>query len=729
MAGATAVATGLAALAAGVPVTVAQEGTAPTLSQPASALARHGIDPADMDAAADPRQDFYRFANGGWLDRTEIPADEGQYGVFNELNDETIAFLLDLLDRLAAGGTLQGGTDEWKAVRLFEQGNDLATRNAEGIDPVRPVLAEIDAIADLTDYHRFLEGATFRGIDGLFPIFVVPELMDATTMGAFVSGPHLGLPNRDYYLEDDAGNKKIRAAYRATAAKLLTMTGYEPARAEAAAQAVYDLERRLAELTLSREEQQNAANFNNPTRVDQLAAIYPLMDWPRYLAAHGLSDVAEVNVDELRYLQALAGVVESTPIDALKDYLKLQVLWTFRLSLSAEVEETWFDLRGRLLAGIEELPPLEERSLYQVNALLGEAVGKLYVAEAFPPEAKAQITELAEAVKIAFGERLDANTWMTPETKAKAREKLDKLSLKVGYPDRWKSYGAVTIEGSYAASVLSATNAEKRRTLDQVGKPVDPGEWTLRGFGPVPPQTINAFYSPQDNEIVFPAAILQPPFFDYRADPASNFGAIGFLIGHEITHGFDLVGSQFDADGNLNNWWTPEDYERFRALNDRVVQQYNAIEVLPGLSIAGQITVTENVADMGGVQVAYDALRHYLATRGQPLPQAEASPVASSLADVVATPPGSAPASPVASPAAAVAELTQEQRFFVAAATIWREKIRDELLETLLKTDTHAPAEIRATQPIRNMDAFHEAFGTRPGDAMYLPPEERVVVW
>jgi putative endopeptidase len=293
---------------------------------------------------------------------------------------------------------------------------------------------------------------------------------------------------------------------------------------------------------------------------------------------------------------------------------------------------------------------------------------------------------------------------MTPETKATALDKLAKMGVKVGYPDRWRSYGAVTIEGSYAASVLSAANAEARRNVEKVGKPVDPSEWFI------PPQVVNAFYSPQNNEIVFPAAILQPPFFDYRADPASNFGAIGFVIGHEISHGFDLQGSQFDAEGDLVNWWTPEDTERFQALNDRVVAQYGAIEVLPGLFIDGQITVTENVADLGGVQVAYQALDRYLATRGQPLPP---PPVLDGAASAEAT----------------TARFSQQQRFFIAAATVWREKTRDEALESLVRTDPHAPAEVRATQPIRNMDAFFEVFDIQPGDPMYLPPEERVVVW
>ncbi len=429
------------------------------------------------------------------------------------------------------------------------------------------------------------------------------------------------------------------------------------------------------------------------------------MDWRGFTETLGIPGVPQLIVTEARYLNALPGIVESTPIDVLKDYLKLELLWSFAGNLSEDVERAAFDFQGRVLGGVEELRPLEERALEQVNGTLGEAVGKLYVAETFPPEAKARITELVNALIIAFRDRLEVNSWMTSETKVRALDKLASINVKVGYPDRWKSYGAVTIENSYAASTLSAYNAEYRRNLRQVGQPVDRDEWFMT------PQTVNAYYNPYGNEIVFPAAILQPPFFDYRADPASNFGGIGFVIGHEITHGFDLQGSQFDAQGNLSNWWTEEDNERFQGLNERAVQQFGGLEVLPGLFVDGQITVTENVADLGGVQVAFQALGDYLAERGHPLPP----------------PPDLSGGSP---PERVAGErLTQEQRFFVSAATVWREKVRDEALQTQVQSDVHAPAAVRATQPIRNMDAFHEAFGIEPGDPMFLPPEARIVIW
>jgi putative endopeptidase len=695
------------------------------LASIAPVLAQHderaGLDPADMDLTVDPRQDFYRFANGGWLERTTLPSDEGAFGVFNELDDLTREQLLTLLNEVAGSDTLQEGSDEWKAAELFRQGMDIETRNEQGVAPIQPLLDEIDAIATLDDLHAFQRTAAFSWLTGLFWTYVYPDFDDSTVNAAYLSSSFLGLPNRDYYLEDDEGNAEVRAAYIATNADLLEYAGYDRAQAEAAAQAVYDFERALAEPTLTREEQQDLSLSNNPMSLAELSELYPLMDWDAYMADLGLTEIDELIVTERRYLEALDEIVQTTPLEVIKDFIKLEVMWSFADFLSEEIGDAAFAFQGGVLGGVEEQRPLEERTLDQTSGMLGEAIGRLYVDAYFPPEAKEEITALVDALIVAFRARLEANEWMSAETKAKALAKLDNLTVKVGYPDRWLSYEAVEVADSYVGSFLSAVNAETRRNLDKAGKPVDRTEWF------VPPQVVNAFYDPPNNAIVFPAAILQPPFFDFQADPAANFGAIGSVIGHEITHGFDLQGAQFDAEGNLGNWWTEEDYARFDELNQRVVAQYGAVEVLPGLNVDGQITVTENVADLGGVQVAYDALGVYLAAQGEA--EAMASPAASPVAEL-ATPESSPMASPMASPVAISFEsLTPQERFFIAAATTWRQQIRDEALETQVRVDVHAPAELRATLPIRNMDEFHEVFGTEPGDAMYLPPQERIVIW
>lgn len=691
----------------------------PTLS-PVTARqgAVRGIDPTNMDLTVEPGEDFYRFVNGGWLDRTEIPGDEGSYGVFNELDDLTREQLLALLNEVSRSSDLQEGSDEWKAAELYAQGMDIDARNARGIEPIQPVLDEIEGISSLEDLHAFQQTAGFEWLTGIFWVFVLPDLADSSVNAAYLSGPFLGMPNRDYYLEDEEGNADVREAYIATVAELLQYTGYDATEAEAAAQSVYDFEASLAATTLTREEQQDFSLLYNPMTLDELTEAYPMMDWDAYMTELGIAGTETLVVTEPRYLDALAGLLTAADLEVVKDFYKMEVFWSFADYLSEDIGETAFTFTGEALEGTTEQRSLDERTLDQTSQMLGEAIGKLYVEQYFPPEAKEEIEALVDALIVAFRARLEANPWMSETTKARALEKLDALIVKVGYPDTWRTYVDVEIGDTYYSSFLSAANAETRYQLAKAGKPVDRDEWF------VPPQVVNAFYDVTTNSILFPAAILQAPFFDYQADPAINFGGIGFVIGHEITHGFDVGGSQFDAQGNLANWWTEEDQARFGELNDKVAVQYSEIEVSPGLAVDGQITVGENVADLGGLQTAYDALEIYLATEGdaRALADMAASPAATPVATPLATP----MASPVAFDPAA---LTPQQLFFISAATVWREETREASLETQVRSDDHAPAKVRGTQPLRNMDAFYDAFGIQPGDAMYLPPDERVVVW
>jgi putative endopeptidase len=661
-------------------------------------LHSHGIDPANMDLRVDPSVDFYRYANGGWLDRTAIPSTLPDVGGLPDLAMQTHYQLLFLLFERAKRADAPPGSDEWKAIRLFEQGIDLTTRNAQGVEPVRPILDEIAAIDDLAALHRFLEGSVFLSVPGLFYIWGGADMVNSTETVAYVSGPVLRLA-RDSYLNDDASTKAIRETYTATSAELLTLAGADPAAAQHAATAVTAFESDLARLTLSHEEAQDLSQSYHPTTIDELSHQYPSLDWPSYLERLGLDEVSSLVVTEARYMAALDAIVRETPLPVIKNFLKLQLLWPASSSLSEAFDSTAFRFRGTTMNGVTQQGSIQDRTFWQVNHHLGDALGKLYVAKFFSPQAKAQSTELVETIIAAYRLRLERNPWLSPQTKAKALEKLDALHIKVGYPDEWDTYEDVAIGDSYFASALSASNATYRDNLAQIGKAVDKSEWS------VSPQTVSAYYNPPNNEIIIPAGILQPPFFDPAADPAANFGAIGFVIGHEITHAFDLQGSQFDAQGNLVNWWTDADRPRFETLNDRVEAQYSGIEVLDGIVVDGELTVTENVADLGGIQVAYDALQHHLAAHGRPLPP----------------PPGSA--------AAEDPYLTQEQRFFIAAATVWRTEIRDEALRTQVATDEHAPATVRGTQPLRNCDAFYEAFAIEPGDPMYLPPQERIVIW
>ena len=686
--------TGLLLLASAIPSGVA------LAQQPG-----YGIDVANMDLGVSPREDFHRFANGGWLERTEIPDDKASYGTFTELYDLTTDQLLAILSETSAGEReLTADSDEAKAVRMWEQGIDAATRDALGLSPIQPFLAEIDAITDLPAYHAFLEGAMFRGLSGSLPIGVSPDMRDSGINAVYLGGPWLGLPNRDYYLEE--GNEDVRQAYIDTTAKLLERLGRDADSALAAAQAIYDLEKSLAETTLTREEEQDPELSYNPATVEEIEQRYPQMDWRAYLDELGIAETDRMIVTETAYLDRLGQILAETPIETLRDYLRVQLLWNFYNNLDLELEKTAFTF-FQALGGQSVMPPLDERVLGQVNGLMGDALGKLYVDEHFPPEAKAEMIELVDGIVTAFGDRLERNEWMTPETRERALEKLSTLRVKVGYPDpdKWETYGDVEIGDSYFASVLSAANALTRESLAEAGFPVDREEWSMNA------QTANAYYSPLNNEIVFPAAILQPPFFDNRADPASNHGAIGFIIGHEITHGFDLSGSKFDQNGNLADWWTAADRERFEELNQALVAQYDEIEVLPDLFVNGQLTVTENVADLGGVETAYDALQNQLGK--------EADGEGSDVTDAATTP--AVTNDPL--------EFTPQQRFFVAAATVWRGKIRDEALVTRVRSGVHAPPEVRATQPLRNTDEFYDAFDIVEGDPMYLAPAERIRIW
>jgi putative endopeptidase len=585
------------------------------------------------------------------------------------------------------------GSDEWKAVRLFQQGVDLETRNAQGTEPIQPILDQIDAIDDLTSLHQFLQGSIFLSVPGFFFVNAAGDFKDSSQTVAYLRGPSLGLPNRDYYLSTDPSVAPVRARYVDTGAKLLATVEGDDVDTKAATSAVYELEKQLAGNTFTSDEANDFSLVYHPATREELALEYPLMDWDAYFARLGLTDVTSVVVVESRYMAALDGIIRQTPLPVIKDYLRLQLLFSSAANLSESLETTAFAYYGTALAGMQVQAPIEGRTLDQVSHFLGDALGKLYVKTYYPPEAKARSEEMVQGIIDAYRNRLENTTWMTDETKANALAKLDKLRVKVGYPDEWQSYADVEITNSYFGSALSAFDDWYRHSLSEVGHPVDREAW------PFPPQTVNAMYNPLNNEIIIPAGVLQQPLFDAEADPASNFGAIGYIIGHEITHGFDMDGSQFDADGNLKSWWTDEDRSHFEALNQRLAEQYGEIEVDGGLKVNGQQTLVENVADLGGIQVAYDALEDYL----------------------------------TAHPAEAIQEnsasLTQEQRFFIAAATVWRAEIRDAALVTQVKADTHAPASVRATQPLRNCSAFYQAFDIEPGDPMYLPPSERIVIW
>jgi predicted metalloendopeptidase len=654
-----------------------------------------GINPADMDLTVDPAEDFYQFANGGWLARTELPADEAAYGVFNEIGDRVTVQLNETIDGLEADSE----TDTGKVRTVYDQVLDTEARNANGIEPIRPILDSVLAIDSIEAGLAYQQGS--YADDNMFGLFIPygqADPADATTVMTWLYGPFLNLPSTSYYLDESEEGQAIRDAWIDTTAQLLMQLGYAEAEATTAAEAVMAFEMELAAIVTPEEVMFTDPNAqNNPRTIAELEEILPAFDWEAFLAENGIESVETVNVSDIAYLEGLGEVLENADPLILQYVFAAELIWGFSGLLTTEIEEIAFSFQGPVLFGISEQQPIDERALDLVKGLYPHALGKAYVDLAFPPEAKEQVEDLVDNLIAAFAARIEQSTWMSEETKVKALEKLDLLSVKVGYPDQWDTYENVPVGDSLFESAFNAFHAQTLENLETIGEPVDRNEWLMGAF------EVNAYYNPSLNEIVFPAAILQAPFFDANADLATNYGGIGAVIGHEITHGFDLGGSQYDGYGNLVSWWTEDDYAAFQALNDQVIAHFDEVEVMPGLMANGEISVRENVADMGGVQVAYDALLIALDSGGHSLN------------------PDAAQDTPWF--------LTQQQRFLIAWATNWRAVASPEYVAFLVTSDSHAPAPARGVEPLRHLDEFHEAFNIGEGDAEYLPPEERVVIW
>lgn len=654
-----------------------------------------GINLQYMDTTASPNNNFFRFVNGKWLDETEIPADKTTWGSFNELRENTDDDALSILNAAKDNPNLDKNSDQAKAVRMFESIMDTASRDEQGVTPLKPYLEKIDAISNKTDLQTYLTEMTPSTGATFFRFGVGTDAKDSNKNVASLGSGRLGLPDRDYYLDQDDESKEIREKYVAHITRMLQFVGYDEAAAVKQADQILALETKLAEKMLDKVERRDPKTTYNPTAVADLQKMVPSFDWKAYLDAIGASSVDTIDVSQVAYTKSLETVFSSGDVEAWKSYLRWSLVNSAANRLTQEMDKADWEFYSKELRGAKEQEPLEKRALQTVNWSVGEALGKLYVDEKFPPEAKAQAKEMIANVIKAYEVRINALPWMDAETKKKAVEKLEKTTIKVGYPDEWKDYSSLAIKtaadgGSYFQNSLNVYQWDFAETIDKLGKPVDKSEWYMS------PQTVNAYYNPSYNEIVFPAAILQPPFFNFTADAAVNYGGIGAVIGHEISHGFDDSGADFDADGNLVNWWTEKDLTQFNALGDSLAAQYSRIEVLPEVFINGKFTLGENIGDLGGVNAAYDGLQMHLKEHGNP---------------------------------GEIDGFTPEQRFFMSWATVWRTKMRDEALKNRIKTDPHSPGMYRATQPLLNIDAFYKAFDIKEGDGMYLAPEERIKIW
>jgi putative endopeptidase len=654
-----------------------------------------GIDTSLMDNSVKPSEDFFRYVNGTWLNKTEIPKDRTTWGSFNELLKKTDANSLAILKEASKDPKYKSNTDQGKAINLFNAILDTVGRNKQGITPLKPYLKKIDAIKNVADLEKFLIETEPIGGIGFFGVYVSADEKNSTKNSVSLGLGKLGLPDKDYYTSEDKDSKEKREKYVLHVARMLQFIGETPAAAKQNAANILALEIEMSKPRLDRVERRDSRLQYNPTSIADLQKMTPAINWKNYLSGIGMAKVDTVIVMQPRYMKALETVFKENKIAAWKEYMKWSLLSATASQLSTEIESANFDFYGKTLTGAIKQRPREERALQIVNQTVGEALGKLYVEKLFPAEAKAKAEKMIQNVILAYQNRINNLPWMSAETKVKAIEKLKKITIKIGYPDKWKDYSALQIksvaeDGTFFEDMRSVSKWSFDKGLEDLNKPVDKTEWGMS------PQTVNAYYNPSYNEIVFPAAILQPPFYNYQADEAVNYGGIGAVIGHEISHGFDDAGARYNADGNLVDWWTADDLKQFTTLGTALADQYSALEPLPGVHVDGKFTLGENIGDLGGVNAAYDGLQLYLKANGNP---------------------------------GLIDGLTPEQRFFISWATVWRTKSRDEALKNQVKVDPHSPGMYRAYVPIQNMDSFYEAFSIKKGDKMYIEPEKRVKIW
>lgn len=651
-----------------------------------------GIVLENMDPSVNLKDDFYNYVNGSWSKNTKIPDDETRWGGFGVLRKSTRQDVLEIINTSKELGTYKAGSDQKKALLVFESELDTISRNEAGISPLKPLLTAISEIKTLNDLQDVY--AKTIGVDApYFGMSAFADLNNSAVNAAYVGPGGLGLPDRDYYLDQDEKSKENRTSYVAYITKMLQYIGVSEADAAKKANRILEMETSLASPRLTKVERRDIRNLNNPMSVSALSALTPSVNWEKFIKDSGVETRLDtIIVTQPKYMAALNDFFKITSIDDLKTLMTWSTLNGSAGYLTTTLEKERWEFYSKKLRGQMAMRPADERALGTVNNTVGEAIGQLYVEAKFPPEAKEKAKNMIANVIEAFQARIEKLDWMSPETKLKAIEKLDKFTVKIAYPDEWKDYSDLEIKegNSYAENMLAVSKWSMEENIAEIGQPVNKKEWGMS------PQTVNAYFNPLNNEIVFPAAILQPPFYNYLADDAVNYGGIGAVIGHEISHAFDDSGARFDANGNVNNWWIDGDLEEFEKRGKLLAEQYSAIEVLDSVHINGAFTLGENIGDLGGVLGAYDGLQLHFEKNGRP---------------------------------ENIDGFTPEQRFFMSWATVWRTLIREDALRTQIKTDPHSPGTTRAIQPLKNVDAFYEAFDIQEGDGMYLKPEERVRIW
>jgi predicted metalloendopeptidase len=667
--------------AAAKPASTASAASGPAL---ASGIATQYIDPSVR-----PQNDFFAYLNGKWLQTVQIPADQASWGSFDQLYEDSLAQLRGIIEQTAAKGGA-AGTDEQRIGDFYASFMDEAHLEQLGIAPLKPELERIAALKDKTELPALLAHLGKIGVNVPFDFGIHQDNKDSTKYVADLQQGGLAMPDRDYYLKaDDAKLLEAKAKYQQYVEKMLGMAGDR--NAAASAKAIVDFETEIAKVQWTKVELRDPIKAYNKVKLADLGKLAPGYEWKSWLDATDLSSKASyLIVGQPTYLKAFVSVSNKTSLDTWKAYLAMHLIDAYAGYLSKNFVDARFDFHSKTLAGIEELEPRWKRGVGAVERAQGEALGKLYVAQYFPPERKARMEALVKNLLAAYKQSIDKLDWMSPATKKEAQAKLAKFTPKIGYPNKWKDYSKLVVKREdLVGNVMRARVVAADRELDKLGKPIDRDEWGMT------PQTVNAYYNPEMNEIVFPAAILQPPFFDANADDAVNYGGIGAVIGHEISHGFDDQGAQYDGDGNLRDWWTKADHKNFKAKTAMLVKQYKAFEPVKGYHVNGELTLGENIADNSGLAIAYKAYK--ISLKGKPAPVIDG--------------------------------LTGEQRLYLGWAQVWRSKMREQQQIVQVKTDPHSPDQFRANGSLRNQPGFYEAFGVKQGDRMYLAPKERVIIW
>lgn len=647
------------------------------------------IDPANLDTTVMPGTDFYQYACGGWMKAHPLTAEYARFGSFDLLAENNREQLKSLIGELAAKPEAPGSVAQ-KIGDLYNVAMDSVKLNADGVEPIRGELEKIAAITDVKEMSEIVAEMRRKGFDAYFVLGVGADEKNSAMniVYAYQSGMSLG--EREYYLDNDDHTREIREKYREHVANMFRLAGFTDEEARKDADAVLKVETMLAEAAYDNVKLRDPQANYHKMKVTDLKREVPGIDWDVYLAAAGLGGIEELNVGQPEVLKAVADIWNKLPLNEQKAYLQWKVLDEAGSYLSDAFAAESFDFYGKTLSGQQQIKPRWKRAVGTVNGVLGEAVGQMYVEKYFPAAAKERMTALVANLQSALGERIKNLTWMSEETKAKALEKLSTIYVKVGYPNKWRDYSGLEIkDDSYWGNIMRSNEFDYNYMIADAGKPVDRDRWFMT------PQTVNAYYNPTTNEICFPAGILQYPFFDMNADDAFNYGAIGVVIGHEMTHGFDDQGRQYDKEGNLADWWTETDAVNFGAGTQKLVNHFDSIEVLPGLFANGKLTLGENIADHGGLQVAYTAFKE--ATAGKELPVIDG--------------------------------FTPEQRFFLAYANVWAGNIRDEQIRVQTKSDPHSLGRWRVNGALPHINAWYEAFGIQEGDPLYLAPEKRAVIW